>query len=313
MIDTIKGYVNLKQYSKKDFTAFIEKGSKKIKDNRYTIAFYLSNFRITLKFDNNDRPLVLFFNGSLAKFYNGNNLMNFNWNDIGFAIQMLSDNLKVDMSKAILTRVDVGVNFKVKYSVHQYISCLVAYPRLETMRFKNSITFFTKSDYKSLIFYDKISEIKNKDKSIYNSLTDADTNKNILRYEIQLKKRLKNRLRLERVLLKDLSRDTVQYKLVEIWYKSYLKVQKLSIDIDPIHLLYCHNGLYKYLAFHGLDKLGYERFSNTISELKFDIKNPLVKRSKMKSTINKLLKNVSKNALDKNLVTELNNKIYERI
>jgi len=309
MIDTIKGYLDIREYSKEEFTDFTEKGSKKISDSGYTISFNLSNFKITLKFDNNDRPIKLYFNGSLPKFYNGNNLIHFNIKDVGFAIQMLSDNLNVDMKYAILTRVDFGVNFDVEYSVHQYISCLLAYPRLQTMRFNNSVTFFTKSDYKSLIFYDKLAEIKNKNKKTYHSFSEENLNRNVLRYEIQLKKNLKRRLQLDKVFLKDLCSDTVQNKLVNHWVKSYSRVVKLSLDIDPIHLLHSHNGLYKYLAFHGADKLGYERLSNTISELQFDVKNTAVKRSKMKATLNELLRDVRENALDKNLMGELDNKI----
>jgi len=309
MIDTIKGYINLNQYSYQDFEDLLIKGSKTIKENCYTISFNLSNIKVTIKFDHNNRPLTLFFNGSLPKFYFGNNLIHLNKNTTLEAIQMLSDNLNIDMSKAILTRVDVGVNLEVDYSVHQYISCLVAFPRLEMMRFKDSVTFYTNSGYKSLIFYDKLKEIKAKDKETYNSLPNYNLDKNILRYELQLKKSLKRRLGLDKVLLKDLYCDTVQDKLLILWLKSYQKVEKLSFDVDPVHLLQSHNGLYKYLAFHGADSLGYERLSNTISELQFDVKNSSVKRSKMKASLNELLKNVRENALDKNLVGELDDKI----
>ena len=74
-----------------------------------------------------------------------------------------------------------------------------------------------------------------------------------------------------------------------------------------------HYGLYKYLAFHGADKLGYQRLNNTISEIQFDVQNPLVKRSKMKATLNELLKSVRENALDKNLVVELDDKINSKL
>lgn len=309
MIDTIKGYINLNQYKYQDFEEFLIQGSKTIKENCYTISFNLSNIKVTIKFDLNNKPLTLFFNGSLPKFYFGNNLIHLNKNTTLEAIQMLSDNLNVDMSKAILTRVDIGVNLEVDYSVHQYISCLVSYPRLEPNRFKDSVTFFTKSGYKSLIFYDKLKEIKDKDKETYNSLPGYYFDKNILRYELQLKKSLKRRLGLDKVLMRDLCSDTVQNKLLSLWLKSYHKVEKLSFDIDPVHLLQSHNGLYKYLAFHGADSLGYERLSNTISELQFDVKNSSVKRSKMKYTLNELLRNVRENALDKNLVGELDDKI----
>jgi hypothetical protein len=309
MIDTIKGYKNLRKYKYQDFEEFISQGTKTVRENCYTISFKLSNMRITIKFDLNHKPITMFFNGSLPKFYYGNNLVHLDWKSTSKAIEMLSDNLNVNISNAILTRVDIGVNMNVDYSVHQYISCLLAYPRLGTMRFKDSVTFFTKSDFKSLIFYDKLKELKNRDKKTYASISKEYHNQNILRYEYQFKKNLKRRFGMDKVYIKDLCCDTVQDKLVGHWIKSYQKVVKLSLDIDPVFLLHNHNGVYKYLAYHGAEKLGFERLTNTISELEFDVVNPSVKRSKMKATVKELLKNVRENALDKNLVGELDSKI----
>lgn len=308
MIDTIKGYIILGQtYS--DFEHLFINETKSIKEDGYIISFNLSNFRITIKFDNKDKPIKLYFNGSLPKFYLGNNLSQLDWDTTKEAIQMLSDNLNVEMNDAILTRIDFGINFILKFPIHKYISCLVEFPRLERNQYKDSVTFFSKSGSKSLIFYDKIKELKDSHKTAMLPIPNIYRNQNILRYEIRLEQLLKQDLKIGRVQVKDLYDDTVQKKLMFLWLEGYQKVNKLSMGIDPLHLLNGYNGLLKYLSYHGVDKIGYHRIVNNISDLKFGIKDSSVKRSKMKATINKLLREVKEKTLDENLVGEMDDKI----
>lgn len=309
MIDTIRGYKDIGHSCHSNFEHLIDKKSISIKDDTYSITFNVSNFRITLRMNKDDEPIKLFFYGSLPKYYYGNNLAQLDWDSTRKAIQNLSEELSIDLDDAILTRVDVGINLIVKNPVHEYISSLVSFPRLEPMRFKDSVTFLSKSNYKAITFYDKLKEIRGKDKFIYNSIDEVYRNSNILRYEVRLMKHLKLRLGLKRVYVKDLYRDTIQSKLERILFNYYDKVVKVSIGVNPTYLLPHHNGVFKYLSYHGIDKLGYDRFSNTVSGLQFDVKNPSVKRSKMKSTIKELIHNVKENALDDDLVAELDNKM----
>ncbi len=309
MIDTIKGYLDIKPKENSNFKELISEAKISTSDSGYTASLNLSNMKITFILNENYKPYKLYFNGSLSKFHFGNNLLHLNRKTIKEAVNMLSDNINVNMKKAILTRVDYGYNIEVDYSVHEYISSLISFPRLETNRYKDSVTFFTKWASKSLIFYDKIKELKNGNKEVFYSIPIEYHNKNILRYEIRLKKNLKQRFNLEQVYLKSLFDDTVQNKLKELWLKDYHKVNKLSIGKDPVHLLYRHSGLYQYLSYHGIDKLGFDEVINIISDLDFDVINPRSKRSKMKSVVKELLKEVSKNTLEKNLVRELDIKI----
>ena len=309
MIDTIRGYINIGHSCHSNFEHLIQNKVISIKDDTYSISFNVSNFKIRIRFNSEDIPIKLFFYGSLPKYYYGNNLAQLDWDSTKKAIQKLSDELSLDLDDAILTRVDVGINLIVKNPVHEYISSLVSFPRLESMRFKDSVKFFSKSNYKAITFYDKLNEIRGKDKSIYNSIDEVYRNSNILRFEVCLMKSLKRKLGLDRVYVKDLYRDTVQSKLERILFNYYDKVVKVSIGVNPTYLLPHHNGVYKYLSYHGIDKLGYDRFSNTVSGLQFNVKNPASKRSKMKSAIKELMHNVKENALDDDLVAELDNKM----
>jgi len=308
MVDTIKGYIMLKGYQKNAFDELTQNSSTTIRQNTITKTFNLSNMKITISYDPDRNPKKLSFNGSLPKFYYGNNLQHLDWDNFKKAIQMLSDNLNVDMNGAILTRVDFGINISVNFPVHEYISCLLSYPRLKTIRYDESVTFFTTSNCRSFIFYDKLKEL-NKSYARTKIVSNKPTDENILRYEIQLKSNIKHRFRLKRMRIKHLYRDTVQNKLIEYWYYGYKKVVKIPLGIDPEHLFKNHNGIYKYLSYHGLERIGYDRLLRKIALLRFNLKDDRVKRSRMRKIIKDILKEVRDNALDKHLIDELDLKI----
>lgn len=303
MIDTIKGYLELAKYNFSDVKHLFEGKSPNLIENGFTFSTNLSNFKITIKFDNESKPLKLFFNGSLPKFYYGNNLAQMDWETTAKAINDLSNNLNVDMNEAVLTGIDFGLNFTLNKPVNQYISCLLTFKNYGVLSYKDSIKFISKS--KCLIFYDKLKEMKTKDKTAYYSIPKEYHNKNILRYEIQLKSFLKQRLELEVVNIKNLFDSNIQNKLVKIWINGYLEVNKLCLDSNPIFLLQKHNGLMKYLCYQGIEKLGLDKIFNTISGLNFDVKNETVKRSKLKKSIKELMFEVKENTLEENLISEL--------
>lgn len=309
MIDTIRGYIVLEQKRHSDFEHLFVNETKSIKKDGYTISLNLLNFIITIKFDNEDKPIKLYFNGSLSKFYLGNNLSQLDWDTTERAIQMLSDNLEINMYEATLTRIDYGINLILKHPIHQYISCLVDYPRLEKIQYKDSVTFSSKSGSKSFIFYDKLKELKKSLKTEFIRIPKEYHNQNILRYEMRLESLLKQNLKSGRVQVKDLFDNNVKKKLLHLWLEGYEKVNKLSIGIDPIYLLNEHNGLLRYLSYHGVERIGYDRIVNNIADLNFDVKNPSVKRSKMKAGLNNLLSEIIENTLDENLMGEIDEEI----
>ncbi|PIE50512.1 MAG: hypothetical protein CSA38_02630 [Flavobacteriales bacterium] len=306
MIDTIRGYIILNKSHKSNFKTLLQDSTKTIRKNGYTKTTNLLNFKITISFDEKHNPHRLSFNGSLPKFYYGNNLIHLDWDKTQDAIQMLSDSLNVNISEAILMRVDFGINIPLKHSIYEYINCFLAYPRLETIRFKESVTFYTSTNTRSFIYYDKLKEMSNKKK---NNFYNQFINENVLRYEIQLKKHLKRRFRLKEMKVKHLFCDTIQNKLLEYWFNGYKKVKKQALGIDPEYLLKGHNGLQKYLSYHGIQRLGYDRINSKISEQIFNVSNNRVKKSKMRGQIKKLLKEVNKNALDNRLIEELDEKM----
>jgi hypothetical protein len=309
MIDTINGYIHINQQDKSIFKHLLKDSKKTSTKNGCTKTINLSNFKIIISFDKKYNPTKLSFYGSLPKFYNGDNLFHLDWNQTKDAVQMLSDNLNIDISEAILTRVDFGINIPLNHSIHEYTSCLLAFPRLGTMRYKDSVTFYSTIGSRSFIFYDKPKELNKSRRGINKTLHKETIKNNILRYEMRLKKNLKDRFRLKEIKVKDLFRVTIQNKLTEYWFNGYQKVEKISLGTDPDFLLKKRNGLNTYLSYHGIERIGFDRIINKISEQEYDVKNNRTKKSKLKKEVRDLLREVQENTKEKNLLKELNEKI----
>ena len=308
MIDTIKGYIDIRNRKINDFQSIIDSGKVSLSEKGYSATINLSNFKITLKLVD-DVPVKIYFNGSLPKLYYGNNLAQLDWNDTGLAIQMLSNTLDIDFSKARLTRVDFGINLVMDYEVYEYLNCLLSFPRLDRHRYPSTVKFTKKHGSKHLQFYDKTKEIKaNNSKSLIEIPSELKS-KNILRYEIQLQKRLKSILNLSEPSLGSLLDEKVQKRILCIWIRSYSKVNKLQMGLDPQYLLNSRNGIMKYLAYHGMEKIGSENLNNIIISKDFNVKNIASKRSKLKYTVRELASEVLENTLDKGLLGELDSKI----
>lgn len=311
MIDTIKGYIEITNKEYSDFEhLFPEQSLNKRKNNNdYSRTFNLSNFKFTIKFDSNDIPTKLWFNGSLSKFYFGNNLAHLDLESTKKAVEKLSDKLNLDFSEAIITRVDVGFSFILKKPIPKYISYLQDYPRLSVLlKFPNSITFGP-SNRNSLTYYDKLNEMKNRQKDAFKELNKNFSNKHILRYETRLFTPFKKELGIKSIKAKNLYSKTIQKKLFSIWKTKYYETLKLSIDVDPRYLLKERNGTLLYSAFLGIKMLGYRKIKSEVYSTNFKVKNHSQKRSKMLSPIKDLLKEVNSKKLDNNLMKELDSKI----
>lgn len=306
MIDTIKGYIELSQYKYEDVEHLLNDGT--INRSKKTFAFNLSNFRFTIKFDENQDPIKLSFNGSLTKFYYGDNLAQLDWETIEKAINELSDNLGIILNEAILTRIDVAINLVLEKPVNQYIHNFYKNRNSGMLIYDTSKTFLSKTTDISL--YDKLKEMKRKDKDTFKTISNLIKDKNILRYELRLKKNLKHYFNLNEFLVKDLFEKNIQNKIVDLWAKYYSKVNKHIFINAPILLLARRNGLKEYLSYIGLKITGIEKTIQIIQSADFSVKDIYSKRSKMKKSLNKFIQEIDNQLLEENLMTELDNKIH---
>lgn len=304
MIDTIKGYKDLtsENYTYSDFEHLFENKNT----NNEKVTFNLNNFKITISF-NNKKAVRLSFNGSLPKFYYGNNLAQLDWTTLKKAIDFFSDNLGIKIYDAILTRVDCGLNIILNNDVKKYLFCLSDYPRKNLLEYKTSKKFFTNGS--AVSFYDKKIELKNKQKVSYINLPEVLLKNNILRYEIELKSSLNKMFDKDVFLVEDLFNKEVQKKIQNKWLIMYKKTNKYLYGVNPTFLINERNGIYKYLSYFGIEKLKQRNVLKIIENMNFKIKTSSSKKSKLKGLIRKLSDDVNKKSKNDNLISELDEKI----
>lgn len=310
MIDTITGYMELNRTKFKDIEHLLHNATIREKDKCFIYVCSVSNFKIKLFLDSNSKPYRISFNGSLAKFYFGNNLEVLDLKATRLAIESLSKELGVNLSKAKITRLDFGINVSVKHPVHEYISSIQSYPRLKFGRYKETISFFSFKGSKALTFYDKIYQLKNRDPLLYNKLPIHIKNLNLLRFEVRFKKNLNSNLGTKNLTMNNLYQERI-FSLLQ---------QQLIDTLDRVHIMETNNipdstilkdyGLKNFLSIYGLFNLGYNRVLNLISDQKFDVKNESVKKSRLRKQlieINKLLDR--SNPISANFKEELKHRI----
>ena len=99
--------------------------------------------------------------GSLAKFYYGNNLHLLGREEIKQAIDLLSDILQLDINSAHVTRIDIAADFEMSHNTKEYFPFLGNYPRHKRDLCKGT-TLYYKSASHTCTFYDKGKESQGK-------------------------------------------------------------------------------------------------------------------------------------------------------
>ncbi|MEI7488484.1 MAG: phage/plasmid replication protein [Chryseobacterium sp.] len=213
----------------------IEKFPKMKKGNPNTAPlFWVKNLRVTT------RNKMLIIEGSLAKYFNDNNIEPFFWFDVEKAITRLSWEMGLPLEEGIIRRIDVGLNFSVDRDVVEYFREMIhlnGYYRIRkhttTLRFENN------SNKYNFCFYDKkkcvLNENRNKEKKNYDDIELVSEYENLMRIELQIQERLPLFLkRKEPVKVSELySRDFCKILLRE-WLRLYRRIQKRSVSLFPL-------------------------------------------------------------------------------
>jgi len=160
--------------------------------------------------------------GSLCKYLLGDNFQTLNRKDTKLAIEKLSDTLHLPFDRATITRIDVAQNFIVNHPTALYLNHLgncYPYIRLEQ---PNGLYFTNPKGL--LLFYDKIKEQRSKGHFIPELYSD----RNVLRYEMRHKARLKDTFKVERVTCRMLYEEAFYKSIIDRWQKSYENIQKIN-------------------------------------------------------------------------------------
>lgn len=160
---------------------------------------------------------------SLSKFYFNDNLEKLTRQDVKFALEKISDLLKMQVENGIISRLDFGSNFILKEPVYNYYSCLGNLARFKKFQYENEALLY-KTSSKSIEFYDKTTEIVTK-KGI---IPEQYIGKNILRIESHLTNRINKMLNVKELKAEDIYKAGIYKKCAKIWNDMYFKIQRIN-------------------------------------------------------------------------------------
>ncbi|MDP9080034.1 MAG: hypothetical protein M3O71_21620 [Bacteroidota bacterium] len=220
------------------------KAATRYKNGSSTTVHY-NNYRFTLS-DN-----CLTAKGSLTKLYFGNNIQNLNFNQLQLALMEFESLFQIPFDEAKILRIDIAANVIMEKPINLYLD-LFTKPSGYKLRLYEAETKSFEGSKNSLCFYDKIAELKHKDRAVYSSFETE----NVLKYEIKLSKNIARNLSLNDLRLKSLYDPEVYRILINCWLDGYYKVPKLT-KMLPSQLNFQTLGALKDSLIHeGLNSFG---------------------------------------------------------
>jgi hypothetical protein len=160
--------------------------------------------------------------GSLCKWYLGDNFKAMGRSDVQRAIERLSDTLHLPMNKATVTRLDVAQNFIVKHPIEVYLNHLGMLKYATRLVEPNGL-YYKKSGGR-LCFYDKNREQKAKNEVI----PELYKGRNVLRYEQRYTQRVAAQLGVNNVTGATLYDEAFYMDIIQRWRDTYKAIDKIN-------------------------------------------------------------------------------------
>lgn len=231
----------------------------------------------------------LFISGSIAKYIYNQNLFIPSLNEIEKALNDIASSLNFNLNDALVYRIDIGYNFHLKHEVKKYLGSFG-----ELGVFNKSInndletlTYSTQDNAKQIQFYHKLLEMKHDKKTIPDEYKKLS--KHILRYELKLRKNLKDELGYDIITANMIYEKHFFKLLVERWYYYYKAIHKINKTRLRSYVLKNQSQMKNALAAHGLNSIGYDSIMNFVDTHKKDYEKTTIAR--IKKMINELSKN----------------------
>lgn len=169
--------------------------------------------------------IVKIKDGSLCKYYLGDNLQTLTRKDAGRAIEKLSDSLHLPMGKASVTRLDLAQNLIMKHPVDVYLHHLGT--KKGSTRLEEPTGLYYNVRDGRLCFYDKLKECKQHREEI----PELYQGKNVLRIEQRYLGRIAKHLNVEEVLGNTLADEAFYISLLDNWKEAYYSIEKVN-DVE---------------------------------------------------------------------------------
>jgi len=194
----------------------------------------VGNLKVSL-----NRYQVKVKDGSLCKYYMGDNFKTMGRKDTQRAIEKLSDTLHLPMSKATVTRLDVAQNFCTKHPPEVYFNHLGLLKYATRLQEPNGV-YYSQTGGR-LAFYDKNREQRNKREPIPELYKD----RNVLRYEQRYTKRLAKQFNEPEITGSLLYDEAFYILLLNKWKDTYRDIQKINDFVFNFEVMKTRQQLYR--------------------------------------------------------------------
>ncbi len=162
--------------------------------------------------------------GSLCKWYLGDNYQSMGREDIQRAVERLSDTLHLPMERAIIKRLDIGLSIPVREPTANYFNHLGVLKYAQRLQQPHSLYYHRHSRAEQLCFYDKNKEHRDHREPIPDLYRDI----NVLRYEQRYMTRLPELLGVPQVTGAMLYDERFYICLLNRWREAYRQIRKVN-------------------------------------------------------------------------------------
>lgn len=177
--------------------------------------------------------------GSLCKWYLGNNFQSMSRKDTQRAIEKLSDTIHLPISKAVATRLDVAQNFITHYPPDVYFNHLGLLKYATRLQEPHGV-YYSQTGGR-LAFYDKNQEQKKKREPI----PELYDGRNVLRYEQRYTQRIARQFGVAEVTGSLLFDEAFYIDLLNRWRDNYKQIQKINDVIFNFETMKTRQQFYK--------------------------------------------------------------------
>lgn len=281
---------------------YLENQAEHNYENGVSVTGLLDGLRVSVS-----RHKVSIKDGSLCKWYLGNNIQIMTRQDTRQAIEKLSDAIHLPMDRAVITRLDIAQNIITKHPVNTYLNHFGMLRYATRLPMPHGL-YYQRGD-RQVCFYDKIREQRAKNEPI----PELYNGKSVLRYEQRYMRRLSSYFKTD-VTGAMLYDEDFYINAINKWYSMYDEINKIN---DVIFNFYAMTTIsdFKNMGLLALiEQMGGEvEFYNQIREAMqrgelthkqaYDIRQAIKKAGKIKADL------VVKN----DAIAELDNKVKQAV
>lgn len=230
MLDTV--YFRMLQSDAKDvvFLSEIPRYLDNVGEHYYNdeavITGSLDNLKISV-----NRYQMKIKDGSLCKWYLGDNYQTMGRGDVQRAIEKLSDTLHLSITKSSVTRLDLAQNFITKHTPEVYLNHLGLLRYAKRLQEPDGLYYCQTGG--RLCFYDKNRE----QRSHRSQIPDLYEGRNVLRYEQRYTQKIASQLGVDEVTGKSLYNEDIYIALLDRWgaaYKAINKINDVSLNFEAM-------------------------------------------------------------------------------